>query len=159
MRFLHWCTPAFLAFVACGPEGECTNPNDYRILGLEKGEVFDVRDARIRCFEWSPGCSDQTGAVGSWTPDTEVDANCTCNTYRLEAGPLGNPTFGQNFEPAELGQTITFPSGGRMTITKRVKVPTDCAQGNYYIDYSGTLEGKVGGHELSRGVFYAIEVK
>jgi hypothetical protein len=136
----------------CGFTSECENPNPYRVLALdEKDKVFERRDARIRCLQWTDGCSDATVAPGD-PPRTPLDPRCSCLRYTLVAGD-----FQIEFPPTAVGRTTTLSSGVTFTITKANQRATSCAQGDYYVDYSGTFEGTVAGRAYHRGVFYALD--
>ena len=150
MRVLR--AAVFFLFVACGgPPGECANPNDYRVLAIADGIVYEHRDARITCTSWSTGC-DTASATAGTTPQYP-GRDCECFAYALTADG-----FRINFPQSEVGDVISVGEG-EMTITKRVDVPTSCAQGNRYVDYAGVFEGTFGGHTYQHGVFYALEQK
>ncbi|MBL8717735.1 MAG: hypothetical protein JNL79_17250 [Myxococcales bacterium] len=128
------------------PDGECQNPNQYRVLALDQGRVYEHRAARVYCTTWNAGC-----AATDPKADPYTSPKCECRQYRLSASD-----FMVDFPPAKVGDEVTTSGGGKLRITKRVVVPTACDYGDYYVDYSGTLEGKIGGHVFARGVFYAL---
>jgi hypothetical protein len=140
MHFLLRYVPLLLVLPACGPIGECQNPNTYRVLAWNDGSVYERRDARIKCIVWGACAADGT--------------DCRCERYRLYAGD-----FLVEFPQAEVGSHITLDGGATLTITKREEHPTVCANGNYYVDYSGTFSGTIGSRHFSSGAFYAIETK
>ena len=141
-----------LLLAACGafPSGECVNPNEYRVLALVDGELYEYENARIVCRSWSPGCSASTT-----TPDPTPDEDSECECW---APALDAEDFRIDFPVSNVGDVVTLPHG-QMTITKKKKVPTTCAQGNYYVDYSGVFEGTIDGRTYEHGVFYALEQK
>jgi hypothetical protein len=142
------------ALVHCGGfTSECDNPNDYRVLAMVGNNVFERRDARIRCTTWSPGCSSGTSQPGTEPIAPPETFNCRCGAYVLEA-----EDFSLALPSAEVGTVVPL-EGGNLTITKATTHSTTCAQGDFYIDYSGTFEGTIGGTTYRHGVFYALEVE
>lgn len=146
--------PLLPVLIHCGGfTSECDNPNEYRVLAMVGKTVFERRNATIRCTNWSPGCSSATGEPGT-TPSAPPETfNCECFGYSLRA-----EDFQLALPSAEVGTVVPLP-GGNLTITKATKRATTCAQGDYYVDYSGTFEGTIDGTTYKRGVFYALEVE
>lgn len=134
-------------------DSQCDNPNEYRVLALADGAVYERKDARIKCVEWSAGCSSAGATPGTPTTGDPASYGCRCNRQTLSAGD-----FEVSFEAGEVGKEVALP-GGKLTITKATPVSTSCAQGDYYVDYAGTFEGEIAGKVYRRGVFYALEVK
>lgn len=140
--------------IHCGGfTSECDNPNEYRVLAMVGRTMFERRDAKIRCAKWSAGCSSATAQPGTDPIAPPEEFNCVCGGYVLEA-----EDFRLAMPSAEVGTVVSLPDGN-LTITKAAKRYTTCAQGDYYVDYSGTFEGTIEGTKYRRGVFYALEVK